>query len=349
MKLNSFYTMKYQVGDEIVVLHTNEEGRVVELISDKMVMIEVRGVKFPSYMDQIDFPYFKRFTEKKAILQPKKEKKFIEDVRKEKAKPTEIQTAEGVWISLLPKFSVDEFGDEVVDLFKVHLVNKTSRAYTFIYEQEAQGEVSFELTNEITGFHDFYLHDIAFADLNDNPTLFVEFALVTPDKKKADFYETSLKLKGRQVFQKVEEMKQRNEPTISFKLFDNYPDKSFDNRPPVSATASKEYAAYEAKIARKNLEPARSVIDLHMEKLSDNWQHMSNFEILSMQLKEFEKWYHLAAAHQQQSLTVIHGVGSGKLRDEIHDILKTKKEVRYFINQYDHRFGYGATEIFFQY
>jgi len=67
--------MKYQVGDEIVVLHTNEEGKVVEIINNKMVMIEVRGVKFPSYTDQIDFPYFKRFTEKKPVFQQKKEKK----------------------------------------------------------------------------------------------------------------------------------------------------------------------------------------------------------------------------------------------------------------------------------
>jgi dsDNA-specific endonuclease/ATPase MutS2 len=76
---------------------------------------------------------------------------------------------------------------------------------------------------------------------------------------------------------------------------------------------------------------------------------MSNFEILTMQLNEFEKWYDLAVAHYQPTLTVIHGVGSGKLRDEIHEILKTKKEVRYFINQYHPQYGYGATEIFFQY
>ena len=54
--------MKYQVGDDIIVLHSNEEGKVIELINDKMVMIEVRGVKFPAYMDQNDFPYFYRFT-----------------------------------------------------------------------------------------------------------------------------------------------------------------------------------------------------------------------------------------------------------------------------------------------
>ena len=102
------------------------------------------------------------------------------------------------------------------------------------------------------------------------------------------------------------------------------------------------------KDVKKHLPPAKSVIDLHIEKLSDNWQHLSNAEILDMQLKEFEKWYDLAVAHHLQSMIVIHGVGSGKLRDEIHEILKTKKEVRYFINQYDPRFGYGATEIFFK-
>ena len=64
--------MKYQVGDDILVLLSNEEGKVIEIINDQMVLIEVRGVKFPAYMDQIDCPYFKRFTEKKA--EEKKEK-----------------------------------------------------------------------------------------------------------------------------------------------------------------------------------------------------------------------------------------------------------------------------------
>jgi hypothetical protein len=63
--------MKYQIGDEIIVLHSNEEGKVVDIISDKMVMIEVRGVKFPAYMDQIDFPYFYRFTKKKVVVETK--------------------------------------------------------------------------------------------------------------------------------------------------------------------------------------------------------------------------------------------------------------------------------------
>ena len=92
----------------------------------------------------------------------------------------------------------------------------------------------------------------------------------------------------------------------------------------------------------------RDLID-NIEKLSNDWQHLSNAEILDIQLKEFEKWYVIALAHFQQNLIVIHGVGTGRLRDEIHDILRLKKEVKSFVNQYHPSFGYGATEIFFQY
>jgi hypothetical protein len=341
--------MKYQIGDDIIVLHSNEEGKVVELMNDKMVMIEVRGVKFPAYMDQIDFPYFKRFTENKLFAEKKKEKVFIDNIPKEKPQPNQIKVADGVWLSFIPKFSLDEFNDEVVDLLKIYLVNKTDKGYEFTYTQKFNGESEFELKNRLNAFHDFYLHDISFASVNDSPGFFLDFSLITPEKRKAAHFETSLKLKPKQVFQKIEEMKKKNEPTISYKLFDLYPEKVEEEKFELTGLASKGYKIYEANKIRQNLEPARSVVDLHMEKLSDNWKKMSNFEILTLQLDEFEKWFQLAVAHRQPNLIVIHGVGSGKLRDEIHDILKTRKEVKTFINQYDPRFGYGATEIYFQY
>jgi dsDNA-specific endonuclease/ATPase MutS2 len=53
--------------------------------------------------------------------------------------------------------------------------------------------------------------------------------------------------------------------------------------------------------------------------------------------------------HLQPDLIVIHGVGKGKLKDEIHQILKQKKEVKNFIHRYHPRYGYGATEIYFAY
>lgn len=341
--------MKYQIGDEIIVLLTHEEGRVVDIMNENMVMIEVRGVKFPAYMDQIDFPYFHRFTKKKVVEEKKVVKTFIDNIPKEKPKPNQIKVADGVWLSFIPKFALDDFNDEVVELLKIHLVNKTNTAYHFTYTQKFAGEDHFELKNEIKAFHDFYIHDIDFASVNDSPSFFVDFSLQQPDKKKADHFETSLKLKPKQIFQRIEEMKDKNEPTISYKLFDEYPERQFEEKFELSGLAAKGFKIYEANKIRQNLPPARSVVDLHIEKLTNEWLQLSNFEILTIQLKEFEKWYDLAVAHRQPSLIVIHGVGKGKLKEEIHDELKLKKEVKYFVNQYDARFGYGATEIFFKY
>lgn len=341
--------MKYEVGDEIIVLHSNEEGRVVEIMNDKMVMIEVRGVKFPAYMDQIDFPYFLRFTRKKVV--PEKTappKTYIDQLPKEKPQPNKIQVADGVWLSFIPKFALDDFNDEVVELLKIHLVNKTPEAFHFTYKQQFLGRTDFELVTEIAPFHDFYLHDIPFESVNDSPSFDFDFSLVKPDKKKAPHFETQLKLKPKQVFKKIEEMKENNEPTLSYQLFKDYPEKTEEPFFELGSLAARGFKVYDASKGRQHLEPARSVVDLHIEKLEDNWKKLSNLEILSIQLREFEKWYDLAVAHRQPTLIVIHGVGEGKLRDEIHDILKVKREVKRFINQYDPRFGYGATEIFFK-
>ena len=152
------------------------------------------------------------------------------------------------------------------------------------------------------------------------------------------------------MFKRIEELKVKNEPSINHRLLETYPDRPYED--PIvdlSKLSGSGFKIYNAKNARNHLEPARSVVDLHIEKITDNWKHLNNFEILTLQLKEFDKWYHLAIAHHQPGLIVIHGVGKGRLKEEIHDILKTKKEVKHFINQYDPRFGYGATEIFFQY
>ena len=328
--------MKYQPNDDILILHTKEEGKVIEILNKNMLLVEVRGVRFPVYIDQVDFPYFHRFTNKN-----------IDDLPKERNTNQATNNEQGVWLSLVPKFALDDFNDEVVELFKLYLINNNNVGYKFHYHQLFFGEEDFELKGEILSNKDFYLHDIKFSEFNDNPSFNFDFSLITADKTKADHLETSIKLKPKQLFQRIEVMKQKNEPTITFKLFDVYPDKTIEDKPELSPNILNKYKIYEAEKVRQHLEPARSVVDLHIEKLTNDWQRLSNFDILTIQLKEFEKWYDLALAHHLPSLTIIHGIGTGKLRDEIHDILKTKKEVRTFVNQYHPRFGYGATEIFF--
>ena len=341
--------MKFEVGDKVVVKHSNEEGDVLEILNDKMVLIEVRGVKFPAYTDQLDFPYFKRFSEKKLFPEKKPPKTYIDQVPKEKA-VTKTTQRDGMWLLLFPVFSKDDWGDEVVDQIKIHLVNGTATGYNFTYQVSYQGSAEFELRNQVFTHQDFYIHDLPFEKINDNPTIECEFSLITPDKKKAAVSKTEWKLRSKTIFKKIEELKANGNPSFGHKLFDVYPDNVEQDTPePLSPTANADIKLYNASRARQHLEPARYVIDLHMEKIAPNWQHLSNLEILTLQLNEFEKYYDLAIAHHQPSLTVIHGIGTGRLRDEIHELLKYRKEVKTFVNQYHSSYGYGATEIWFQF
>ena len=337
--------MKYESGDKIIVLLTNEEGKVVEIMNEKMVMIEVKGVRFPAYMDQIDFPYFNMFSQKKSV---EKKKVYIDNLPKEKG-GMQPKKDSGMFICFIPVFDKDIFDDDVVEKLKIYLINQTPIAFLFNYNLVFNGNSSFQLTNTIESGHDFYVHDVNFENLSDNPRFDVEFSLVNPDKKKATHYETSLKLKAKQLFKKIEELQLKNEASFMYPLFDTYPDKVDEEKVDLSKLGNAGYRVYDASMVKENLAPARTVVDLHIEKLTDSWKHLSNFEILTIQLKAFEKFYDLTVAHRQQSLTIIHGVGTGKLRDEIHDILKLKKEVKSFVNQYHPSYGYGATEIYFAY
>lgn len=350
--------MKFEVGDKVVIQHSNDEGEVVEIINDQMVLVEVKGVKFPAYTDQLDFPYFKRFTEKKLFAE-KKPKKYVDQLPPEKPVPGKkkeriAQLADGIWLTFLPIFDNDEFGDDVVESLKIYLVNNSSLGYYFSYHLNyaGRGTSDFDLDNQLPALQDFYLHDIPFANLNDNPVFECEFSLLTPDKTRAEHYETSFKLRAKQVFSRIEEIKKKGEATFSFKLFDEYPFRPYEEEKTADARsilAGSGFRIYEASKARQHLEPARSELDLHADKITDKPGSLDAFEILTLQLQTFEKYFDLALAHHLPSLIVIHGVGTGKLRDEIHEALRTKRNVKSFINRYDPRYGYGATEIFFEY
>jgi hypothetical protein len=347
--------MKFEVGDKVVIQHSSDEGEVVEIINDKMVLVDVRGVRFPAYTDQLDFPYYKRFTEKKLFPPEKKPKKYVDQLPPEKPVPGRkkeriAQLADGVWLTFLPVFDNDEFGDDVVDSLKIWLVNNTSFGYQFSYRLNYFGKSEFDLAGQLPSLQDFYLHDIPFANLNDNPVFECEFSLLTPDKTRADHYEATLKLRAKQVFGRIEDIRKKGEATFSFRLFDEYPFRPVEETvDPRGLLAGSGFRIYEASKARQHLEPARSELDLHIEKLTDKPGALDNFEMLTLQLQTFEKYFDLAVAHHLPSMIVIHGVGSGKLRDEIHEMLRVKRNVKSFVNRYDPCYGYGATEIFFQY
>ncbi|MDB5286086.1 MAG: mismatch repair protein MutS [Mucilaginibacter sp.] len=88
-----------------------------------------------------------------------------------------------------------------------------------------------------------------------------------------------------------------------------------------------------------------SELDLHIEKLRDDYQFLSNSEILNIQTDNFKKALDAAIVHQMPDITFIHGAGNGILKHELHKLLSKHPKVQTFMDARKEKFGYGATKV----
>lgn len=85
-------------------------------------------------------------------------------------------------------------------------------------------------------------------------------------------------------------------------------------------------------------------IDLHIENLLDNWQKMSNYDILQYQMRYFRKRLDKLMEQRCPKIIVIHGKGEGVLRSEIRLELLKHSHIEYLDGSYL-EYGVGATEL----
>lgn len=103
-------------------------------------------------------------------------------------------------------------------------------------------------------------------------------------------------------------------------------------------------SARSSKSHKEQLKKLEREIDLHIEELVDNTKGLSNHEMLSVQLEKVEKELDKAMAAGVKKLIFIHGVGNGRLKMEIQNILKSTKGVTFQDASYKD-YGFGATQV----
>lgn len=97
-------------------------------------------------------------------------------------------------------------------------------------------------------------------------------------------------------------------------------------------------------IAKQRIKDLTKEIDLHIEELIDSHSGLTNAQILNIQLERFEREMEYCLSNGIKKLIVIHGVGNGKLKQEITAILKSIDGISYHDASYKN-YGFGATEI----
>lgn len=333
--------MKFSIGDIVLLKQTGAEGVVTGFINEELVEVAVDGTHFPVYVDELDHPYLKWFTEQK--------KKTVAD--KHELPPPEkrgrhIQVSSGFHLSFFPVYRFDDFED-VVDKFKTYFINQTAHTLELQYECAHPSGDLFRHKTVLQPFSHFYLHDIPFADMQDQPR-FSWIVEQTGDKDKATCLSDTLRIKRKKLFTYITQTLQQNEPMFSIELAKDFPRPDFEKERTRPLPEQRQVSALIQSIQREKRPKPIPEIDLHMEQLVRTIEGLSNFDMMTIQLEAFEQALDTAIAARQSSMIVIHGVGKGKLKDEIHQILRASYQVDYFQNEWSPRYGYGATQIFFR-
>jgi hypothetical protein len=88
-------------------------------------------------------------------------------------------------------------------------------------------------------------------------------------------------------------------------------------------------------------------IDLHIELIHPNHNQLSSAEIVQFQLKTFDAFLERAIRLGIPRVFIIHGVGTGRLKEMVSARLRRNEQVRAFKNEYHAKYGWGATEVHF--
>lgn len=95
---------------------------------------------------------------------------------------------------------------------------------------------------------------------------------------------------------------------------------------------------------KERTQPAMEV-DLHIHQLTNSYKHLSNYDILTIQLDAAKRQLEFAIRKRIQKVVFIHGVGEGILKTELEYLFDKYGNVKYYDADYQ-KYGLGATEIY---
>lgn len=337
--------MKFSVGDPVYIKSNKEEGVIVEIIDQRTAKVKAQNSEFHVFFEDLEHPYLNWF------LQQNKQKKagkiFIDNIQAENGRERPRDILPGVSVVCFPQYKLDEF-DEFVSHIKIYLYNETDREFSFSYGVYVKQAVCFELDNQLLPKSSFYVHDMLFEQMAAG----LQFTLTFTDRNDPQCEEIfTLPLKPKKFFAYLDKIRHENHAFFSLPVFEKLkprPIKEVENISPlILPNNSEKKSHFDFHHALKK---TKYEVDLHIEKLVTDPHRLSKSEKLTIQLNEFQKALELASITHQRSIVFIHGVGKGVLKAELHKILLQKKQtkiIKDYVNNYDVRYGFGATEVFF--
>jgi len=107
-------------------------------------------------------------------------------------------------------------------------------------------------------------------------------------------------------------------------------------------------AADPVKGSKSNSSMFGEEIDLHVDSTQFKGGKKDNKYAIEFQIEALESALDNAIMKGKVEIRIIHGLGKGKLKEEVHKILSRHPSVKYFENAYHARYGMGSTIVHFK-
>lgn len=221
-----------------------------------------------------------------------------------------------------------------------YIINKTSYQIMLTLTSDFKGKYRGEFAGTIQPKTVSQVYTVNLGDLDNWPTFVVQGLFFTQANKAPKLpLVYSKKFKAKDLSHAKRQIAEINKYGWDFWL---------DEPAPVIDAAKLKESMLTPKSQQHVIAKPADEIDLHLEKLRDDYQFLGQSEMLDMQLAHFKKMLDAAIVHQMPSIVFIHGVGNGTLRHHIHQHISKHPQVRTFMDAQKEKFGYGATKVVFK-
>ncbi len=307
-----------KIGDKVRFTHGKEEGRIVKIIDARQVEVEIEdGFRIPALKSEL-------------VVVAIEESHIALGVEE-----SDMSFVPPKWNGIYIAFT--SFNDQTYEL---NLVNDTSYKIYFVIGEEKESSYKGVFSGLVERDSFLKLSEVNVKDFDNWPEFVIQ--LIFFSYGESEFRPPllkKLKFRSSSFFKSKKLAPVLNKEAYLFRidldavkidakaLEENMSDpKVVVNSKPMIAKPSKE-------------------IDLHIEKLTEQHEGMSNTAMLNLQVSTFQNNLDNALATGMEEIVFIHGVGNGVLKKEIHKILSTSKTIKFFQDAQKEKFGYGATLV----
>lgn len=308
------------IGDQVRFIHQTGNGIIKKILANGTLEIEIEdGFLIPAKPSEI------------VVVAKEESIRFrsSEIVSKEATKIEQVLNEKGFSLAFVP------FNDKV---YKIYLLNNTSFDILFtVCEQDISA-----FTGIASGImkkkSSIALAEYKQSDFEAWPTIHIKALYFKQGSfENKTVLEKQIKCKAATFFKNKKHSELLNQQAFVYSLDDSVPK--------INSQTIVE-SMFEPKSSEKsNIAFSESEVDLHIEQLTHQYQQMQPFEMLELQLRTFQNKLDAAIVNRLDSITFIHGSGTGKLKTELHRLLARDSRIKYFQDARKDKFGYGATYV----